>query len=515
VQPGDNGPIGEDTGPPSIVGSPCTGNADCQSEEQGWCIDGKDGSVCTEACITDCPEGWTCKQVNLGGDDLTFACVPRHVTLCRPCKSNTDCTATGYESLAFCRSYGDAGSFCATPCGDNAPCPTGYECQQTQGPTGLTKACLRVGQECPCDNIAKTEALETFCYEGSSTCPGTRFCTSIGLSPCDVSVIPTNDPCNGLDDDCDGTTDEDFASFTTTCGVGACAVLGSTQCIDGKEVDVCTPKQGSSSDGCNGVDDDCDGTIDEDGKGGSCTLQNLYGSCPGTLACQGSESVCVGVEPNACGCGEVEAGCAIGAMCFQPGAVKPGNPCQVCDPSLSVTQWSSPEGQPCNDAKLCTYNDQCTAGTCAGTPIVCQDDACGLRSCNGSNACTVQPKGIPVYEKQNKGWSYGYAPQGVVAYRVVQQNQAVYLLSAPIPDKMQSIDPTEKNTCDWCGCAVNPGWCVYSNTGNTIYTSSNQQPGTVPLYRWKQGNPIQHRSATESPGNTFQSDQFLGYVCAP
>ena len=102
-----------------------------------------------------------------------------------------------------------------------------------------------------------------------------------------------------------------------------------------------------------------------------------------------------------------------------------------------------------------------------------------------------------------------------MAYRVVGQNQAVYLLEAPIPDKMQSTNPNESNTCDWCGCVVSPEWCVYSDIGSTVYTSSSQLPGTLPLYRWVQSNPLRHRSAFESPGPDWKQDQFLGYVCAP
>ena len=34
--------------------------------------------------------------------------------------------------------------------------------------------------------------------------------------------------CNGLDDDCDGSVDEAYIATTTSCGVGVCAASGST-----------------------------------------------------------------------------------------------------------------------------------------------------------------------------------------------------------------------------------------------------------------------------------------------
>jgi len=511
-------PGGDDpTGPPpdSVVGKPCSGNTDCESDEPGWCIEGKDGNVCTQECIADCPPGWTCKQVDVGGGDLTFVCAPLHVPLCRPCTTNSECASAGFDPLAFCHSYGDAGSYCATPCGDTAPCPSGHACEATQGPIGLTDACVLSAGECACDNIAIAQQWSTTCNPDGSACPGTRECTAEGLSACDATETPSADTCNGVDDDCDGITDEDFASFTTICGVGVCAALGSTACVNGQESDNCVPGIPAGMDGCNGVDDDCDGEKDEDGQGNPCTVTNLYGSCSGVHECQGNTSVCVAPTPNACGCGDPATGCAIGAVCFQPDAVKPGNSCEVCDPAQSITSWSTPADQSCNDANLCTYNDKCVNGTCSGTPASCEDDACALKSCNGTSECTKSPKGVPVYESESKGWHYGYAPVGVISYRVVGQNQAVYLLSAPIPDKIQSTIPNEFSTCDWCGCVVSPEWCVYTEIGSTVYTSSSQLDGTLPLHRWARSSPLQHRSAFESPGTDWKQDQFLGYACVP
>ena len=45
---------------------------------------------------------------------------------------------------------------------------------------------------------------------------------------CAGQVTPGVELCNGFDDDCDGVTDEDYASVPTTCGVGACSSTGTT-----------------------------------------------------------------------------------------------------------------------------------------------------------------------------------------------------------------------------------------------------------------------------------------------
>jgi hypothetical protein len=67
--------------------------------------------------------------------------------------------------------------------------------------------------------------------------------------------------CDGVDDNCNGLLDEEFVNHNSTCGVGACASSGFAQCDNGVFSDTCvagTP----TAETCNGIDDNCDGTID-------------------------------------------------------------------------------------------------------------------------------------------------------------------------------------------------------------------------------------------------------------
>jgi hypothetical protein len=74
--------------------------------------------------------------------------------------------------------------------------------------------------------------------------------------------------CNGLDDDCDGDIDEDFwragSKLGNPCGTGACE--GVFVCTPDGSNTVCsnTVRPGDQKEICdNGVDDDCDGVVDE------------------------------------------------------------------------------------------------------------------------------------------------------------------------------------------------------------------------------------------------------------
>jgi RHS repeat-associated protein len=85
--------------------------------------------------------------------------------------------------------------------------------------------------------------------------------------------------CDGVDNDCDGQVDEGTAGVLT-CGTGACEA--SAQCRPGA---VCTPGT-PTAETCNGLDDDCDGLVDEDFNLGA-TCQTGDGACEvaGELRC--------------------------------------------------------------------------------------------------------------------------------------------------------------------------------------------------------------------------------------
>lgn len=156
---------------------------------------------------------------------------------------------------------------------------------------------------------------------GADTCCGVGVCASTGQYECNAgqlqdSCVP-GDPissedtsCDGVDQDCSGQADEDYQSEATTCGTGACFATGQTLCQNGEVSDSCTPGS-PSPESCNGVDDDCNGQVDDgiDPEPTSCGT----GACSasGELVCQGGSLVdtCEPGEPQPETCNGVDDDC--------------------------------------------------------------------------------------------------------------------------------------------------------------------------------------------------------------
>jgi hypothetical protein len=79
----------------------------------------------------------------------------------------------------------------------------------------------------------------------------------------DPTIHPdrSDDSCDGVDQNCNGANDEGYVAHQSSCGVGACARTGVAQCSNGVVNDSCVPGA-PSAETCNGIDDNCDGTID-------------------------------------------------------------------------------------------------------------------------------------------------------------------------------------------------------------------------------------------------------------
>ena len=204
------------------------------------------------------------------------------------------------------------------------------------------------GADDDCDGTIDEGNPESGRVCGTSTglCEVGREVCSGGVLVCTGGTGPVPETCNNLDDDCDGTIDDGNPEGGTRCGldIGACA-LGVRTCTRGALI--CSGSVGPVAELCNGIDDDCDGTIDDGNPEAGALCGTDVGRCtPGVQVCTGGSLTCTG---------------GVSAI---P---------EVCDGVDDDCDGRVDEGNPGGGAACGVTTGACEAGalTCAGGALVC------------------------------------------------------------------------------------------------------------------------------------------------
>jgi hypothetical protein len=112
----------------------------------------------------------------------------------------------------------------------------------------------------PTDTLCTVPGQKGECVSGLQNCIK-------GQLKCEQNIKPTVEICDGLDNNCDGQIDNAPSDVGESCNTGAKGICkaGTTECKNGKIE--CVQNVDPMPETCNGLDDNCDGSVDEGSPG--------------------------------------------------------------------------------------------------------------------------------------------------------------------------------------------------------------------------------------------------------
>ena len=204
---------------------------------------------------------------------------------CGPCR-NTGTLACGPGGAVFCTGAQDLTQTIVENCdGIDGNCNCQGDWEEFTEDSGQACSPLSPG------------ILPSACSEGTQTCEG---------GPGGVNIVCTSNTapgsqaemCDGINNDCDGRIDEGASGTGSNCDVegarGEC-IAGTTQCTPEGDI-ICVGNVQPSPETCDALDNDCDGSRDEDfNVGAACDSSFFIGSRNGRGICTSPNCRCYAV----------------------------------------------------------------------------------------------------------------------------------------------------------------------------------------------------------------------------